>query len=287
MRALSSPGGAGQFSEIGLENTLTSFGLMKGRDFSMQHHLEDTGLRPDALVFLPGDAVLVIDSKASKFLLELEEVDTESEQDEVYASLAKTMNTHLKTLSAKNYKTEVIAQYRASGREQRAPRVVSVMFVPNEGAVEKVILSDPNFLHKAAKLQITVAGPAALACLIGFARVQLDVQRQSENQERIVEGAQKIVESIGVIVEKTILVGKGLKSATKNYNDLTGSMNSRLLPRIRQMLSYGVQSNRHTQIPEHVPTFSFTQHERGDLIEGDVEEIEQTSFLTNQTDSDA
>jgi len=287
MRALSSPGGAGQFSEIGLENTLTSFGLMKGRDFSMQHHLEDTGLRPDALVFLPGDAVLVIDSKASKFLLELEEVDTESEQDEVYASLAKTMNTHLKTLSAKNYKTEVISQYRASGREQRAPRVVSVMFVPNEGAVEKVTLADPNFLHKAAKLQITVAGPAALACLIGFARVQLDVQRQSENQERIVEGAQKIVESIGVIVEKTISVGKGLKSATKNYNDLTGSMNSRLLPRIRQMVSYGVQSNRHTQIPEHVPTFSFTQHERGDLIEGDVEEIEQASFLTNQIDADA
>jgi DNA anti-recombination protein RmuC len=117
--------------------------------------------------------------------------------------------------------------------------------------------------------------------------VQLDVQRQSENQERIVEGAQKIVESIGVIVEKTISVGKGLKSATKNYNDLTGSMNSRLLPRIRQMVSYGVQSNRHTQIPEHVPTFSFTQHERGDLIEGDVEEIEQASFLTNQIDADA
>jgi len=287
MRALSSPGGAGQFAEIGLENTLTSFGLLKGRDFSMQHHLEDTGLRPDALVFLPGDAVLVIDSKASKFLLDLEEATTKVEEAGVYSSLAKTMNMHLKSLSGKNYKTEVIAQYQASGREQRMPRVVSVMFIPNEGAIEKVTLADPTFLHKAAKLQITVAGPAALACLIGFARVELDVQRQSENQERIVEGAQKIVESIGVIVEKIILVGKGLKSATKNYNDLTGSMNSRLLPRIRQMVSYGVQSNRHKQIPVQVPTFSFTEHERGDLIEGDSEEIEKTSLLTNQTNPDA
>ena len=286
MRALSSPGGAGQFAEIGLENTLTSFGLLKGRDFSMQHHLENTGLRPDALVFLPGDAVLVIDSKASKFLLGLEEATTEIEEAGIYSSLAKTMNMHLKSLSGKNYKTEVIAQFQESGREQQTPRVVSVMFVPNEGAIEKVTLADPTFLHKAAKLQITVAGPAALACLIGFARVQIDVQRQSENQERIVEGAQKIVESISVIVEKTILVGKGLKSATKNYNDLTGSMNSRLLPRIRQMISYGVQSNRHKQIPSQVPTFSFTEHERGDLIEGDSEEIENSSFLIDQKNSD-
>jgi DNA anti-recombination protein RmuC len=99
--------------------------------------------------------------------------------------------------------------------------------------------------------------------------------------------AQQIVESISVIVEKTISVGKGLKSATKNYNDLTGSMNSRLLPRIRQMVSYGVQSNRHKQVPIQVPTFSFTEHERGDLIEGDVEEVEKASFLTDQTNSDA
>ena len=287
MRALSSPGGAGQLAEIGLENALTSFGLLKGRDFSMQHHLEDTGLRPDALVFLPGDAVLVIDSKASKFLLDLEEATTEAEEAGIYSSLAKTMNTHLKSLSGKNYKSEVITQYQASGRNQRMPRVVSVMFIPNEGAIEKITIADPTFVHKAAKLQITVAGPAALACLIGFARVELDVQRQSENQERIVEGAQKIVESIGVIVEKTILVGKGLKSATKNYNDLTGSINSRLLPRIRQMVSYGVQSNRHKQIPVQVPTFSFTEHERGDLIEGDAEEIEKASLLTDQTNSDA
>ena len=64
-------------------------------------------------------------------------------------------------------------------------------------------------------------------------------------------------------------------------------MNSRLLPRIRQMVSYGVQSNRHKQIPVQVPTFSFTEHERGDLIEGDAEEIEKASLLTDQTSSDA
>lgn len=279
MRALSSPGGAGQYSEIGLENTLTSFGLVKGRDFVIQQQVEGKRLRPDAMMFLPGNTVLVIDSKASKFLLELAEAETEDAEAEAYQSLGKTMNAHLKSLSDKNYKAEVVSGFRESGRQGESPRVVSVMYLPNEGAIEKVTIADPKFLQKAAKLQITVAGPAALACLMGFARVQLDVERQSDNQIKIVEGAQKIVESIGVIVDETVAVGKGLKSATQHYNKMTGSMNSRLLPRIRQMMSYGVQSSRHKQIPEHVPSYSFTEHERGDLIEGDSEEVEEPQSL--------
>jgi len=284
MRALSSPGGAGQYSEIGLENTLTSFGLVKDRDFAIQQQVDGKRLRPDAMVFLPGNTVLVIDSKASKFLLDLAEAETADAEALAYQNLGRTMNAHLKSLSDKNYKAEVISGYRESGREGESPRVVSVMYLPNEGAIEKVSIADAKFLHKAAKLQITIAGPAALACLIGFARVQLDVERQSENQTRIVDGAQKIVESIGVIVDETVAVGKGLKSATQHYNKMTGSMNSRLLPRIRQMLSYGVQSNRHKQIPEHVPTYSFTEHERGDLIEGDAEEVEDQKALTDFSD---
>ncbi len=286
MRALSSPGGAGQYSEIGLENTLTSFGLVKDRDFVIQQQLEGKRLRPDAMVFLPGNTVLVIDSKASKFLLDLAEAESEEAEASALTNLGRTMNTHLKSLSDKNYKAEVISGYRESGRQGDAPRVVSVMYLPNEGAIEKVTIIDPKFLHSAAKLQITVAGPAALACLIGFARVQLDVERQSENQIKIVEGAQKIVESIGVIVDETVAVGKGLKSATQHYNKMTGSMNARLLPRIRQMLSYGVQSNRHKQIPEHVPTYSFTEHERGDLIEGEAEQIDDTAVLVNFSDQE-
>ncbi|MEC8774663.1 MAG: DNA recombination protein RmuC, partial [Pseudomonadota bacterium] len=58
-KALSSPGGAGQFAEIGLENSLKSFGLQSGRDFVIQQTLEaDDGskVRPDAVVFLPSDS---------------------------------------------------------------------------------------------------------------------------------------------------------------------------------------------------------------------------------------
>jgi DNA recombination protein RmuC len=286
MRALSSPGGSGQHSELRLENTLTSFGLVKDRDFVLQKQVEGTRLRPDAMVFLPGNTVLVIDSKASKFLLDLAEAESEEAEEAAYANLGRTMNTHLKSLADKNYKAEVVSAYRESGRKGEAPNVISVMFLPTEGAIEKVAIADPKFKDKASKLQILVAGSSALDCLIGMSRVHIDMQRQSENQIKIVEGAQKIVESIGVIVDETVAVGKGLKSATQHYNKMTGSMNSRLLPRIRQMMAFGVQSNRHKQIPEHVPTYSFTEHERGDLIEGEAEEVGDQPVLENLSEPD-
>jgi DNA anti-recombination protein RmuC len=54
--ALSSPGGTGHFVEIGLVNTLKSFGLMIECDFILKaapHDGESQRKRPDALVFRP------------------------------------------------------------------------------------------------------------------------------------------------------------------------------------------------------------------------------------------
>src|SRR5579872_2116119 len=100
-RALSSPGGAGQLAEIGLANTLRGFGLESGRDFLLQVTTadEESGrrLRPDAVVFLPGNSALVIDCKASKFL-----VDIATEEAGAYEGLARTMNQHLKSLVEKD-----------------------------------------------------------------------------------------------------------------------------------------------------------------------------------------
>src|SRR5690606_25273621 len=66
-KALTVPSEAGRFAEIGLENSLKAFGLEAGRDFIMQYAVR-TGsgrsLRPDAILFLPDERVMIIDSKA-------------------------------------------------------------------------------------------------------------------------------------------------------------------------------------------------------------------------------
>jgi DNA recombination protein RmuC len=272
-KALSCPGGVGHFAEIGLENTLKSFGLEKGRDFVIQYAVEGKGLRPDAVVFLPGSTVLVIDSKASKFLLELAEAEGAADEEESYRNFGRTMNQHLKSMADKNYKAEILTAYREAGRCGDIKRIMTVMYLPNEGAVDKLLRADGEFVRKATRLEMTIAGPSALTCLIGFARIEIDLAKQGENHERIIQGTQALLDSIGIVIEHTQRVGKGLKSATEGYVKLTSSINSRLLPRVQGLLAHGVRPQRHREIPKNLPSFQMIQLESGEWIEAEAEDI--------------
>ena len=143
----------------------------------------------------------MIDSKASKHFLDLAESEGTEAEDDAYKALAATMNTHLRALADKNYRSEIMAAYRETGRSSDARRVMSIMYVPHDGAMEKIAHADPDFVAKAARAEITIAGPSMLMALVGFARIEIDLGKQAENQEKIVEGAQALVESVAVAVE--------------------------------------------------------------------------------------
>src|SRR5262249_54732247 len=158
-------GGAGHFAEVGLANTLKSFGLLQDRDFLLQATVQDGDARkrPDAIVFLPGDGVLVIDSKASKHLLDLAQAEGTEREEQAYRGLARTMNQHLKDLCDRDYRSAVATALRKAGRPGEIARLLTVMYLPNEAALEKLGRADAAFMHRAAREQITPVGPAGLA----------------------------------------------------------------------------------------------------------------------------
>ncbi|MGH7033982.1 MAG: DNA recombination protein RmuC [Stellaceae bacterium] len=272
-RALSSPGGAGQIAEIGLANTLKSFGLELGRDFVLQQTTQDEDgrrLRPDAVVFLPGDSVLVIDCKASKFLLDIGAAEGTEAEAEAYRNLARTMNLHLRALVEKDYANAIRSALRQAGRGDEIARRLSVMYLPNEAALEKLNRADPEFLSKARTAQIIPAGPAGLHCAVSLASAEINLMRQVENQSRIVEGAEALVESIGAALGHAAQIGKNLKSAAESFSRFAGSVNQRVLPRARKLTALGLQPGK--GIPSNLPTYSVTGHE-AELIEGEAEEV--------------
>ncbi|GGF08732.1 DNA recombination protein RmuC [Aliidongia dinghuensis] len=280
-RALSSPGGAGYFAEIGLANTLKSFGLEQGRDFVLQQTVygaeAERKLRPDAIVFLPGDAVLVIDSKASKHLLDLAEAEGTAGEAVAYQSLARTMNQHLKDLADKDYRGAVQSGFRKSGREGEVSRVLSVMYLPNEAAIEKLGRADPDFARKAADVQIIPAGPSGLACIIGFAAVEISLMRQIENQARIVGAAEKLLESLSVAVGHAASVGRGIKQAADGFAKLTGTLNGRLLPRARQMQQLGLRPGK--PVPGNLGAYQVVDAGADSLIEGEALDLAEDAAL--------
>jgi DNA recombination protein RmuC len=274
-RALTSPGGSGYFAEIGLANTLKSFGLVEGRDYLLQHTTEDaaTGrrLRPDAVVFLPGDSVMVIDCKASKFLVEIAQaVDAEAEAA-ARQNLARTMNQHLKALAEKDYRSAVAASFREAGRGDEITRILSVMYLPNEGTLERLHLADPEFVVKAARHQIIPVGPAGLAGFIGFASVEISLIRQIENQQEIVRGTEMLLDNLATALAHAASVGKGIKGAAEAYDRFSRSVNGRLLGRSRKLAELGLRPGK--PMPGNLPSYRVDVLES--IIEGDAEDVSE------------
>ena len=276
MRALSSPGGAGQLAEIGLANTLQSFGLEIGRDFVLQHTTidEETGrrLRPDAVVFLPTDTVLVIDCKASKFILEIAEQEGTAEEGDAYENLARTMNQHLKTLAERDYRNAVLAACKSAGRSGPDPHIISLMYLPNEAALEKLRLADAEFYQKARQAQIIPAGPAGLHSALLIASAEIRRLRQMENQHEIVDKSRALLESVALVLGHAMRAGSGLKTAVDNFARMTASINGRLLPRARSLERLGIEPPK--PLPGNLPNFSVQTGDDGGLIEAEAAEIE-------------
>jgi DNA recombination protein RmuC len=275
-RALTSPGGSGYFAEIGLANTLKSFGLVEGRDYILQHTTEDavTGrrLRPDAVVFLPGDSVMVIDCKASKFLVEIAQaVDAEAETA-AQQNLARTMNQHLKALAEKDYRGAVAASFRDAGRGNEITRILSVMYLPNEGTLERLHLADPDFVVKAARHQIVPVGPAGLAGFIGFASVEISLIRQIENQQEIVRGTEMLLDNLTTALSHAAAVGRGIKGAAEAYDRFSRSVNGRLLGRSRKLAELGLRPGK--PMPGNLPSYRVELLDS--VIEGESEEVSES-----------
>jgi DNA recombination protein RmuC len=269
MRAVTSPGGAGQLAEIGLANTLQSFGLEVGRDFLLQQTTvdEETGrrLRPDAVVFLPTEAVVVIDCKASKFILEIAKSEGTQQEAAAYENLARSMNQHLRALAEKDYRGAIHAACKQVGRGGDDPFIISLMYVANEAVLEKVNRADPDFTQKARAVQINPVGPAGLHSVLLMASTQIRQFRQMENQKEIVDKIHAVLESLAVVLGHAARAGAGLKNAVDNFMKFTGSINQRLLPRVRGLARLGVEPPK--ALPQSLPSFAVQTAEESTLIE--------------------
>ena len=243
-RALSAPSSAGHAAETVLENTLKAFGLSEGRDYSLQHTVDDgegRKKRPDALVFMPGDSLLVIDAKASKHLLELAQAEEDgADLEAIHARFRSTMSKHLKDLKTRDYSNAIRQQYRELDQDREVRQVTTFMFLPNDGAVEKLLEVDPGIAHQAAASEIILGGPSSLWAAIGVASMRVKFAKSQENQQKIVDEVEKLINAVATMAEHGSKVGRGLKSAISAYDNLAASINRNILPKAGHMVGLGV-----------------------------------------------
>lgn len=272
-KSLSTPGGAGALAEIGLENSLKRLNLEAGRDFLTQYTVagESGKLRPDAVVFLPQDEVMVIDSKASRFLLEIASAEDEAAMLAAREQLKRTMNEHLRGLKSKDYENAVRSAYKASGRGKDVGTVHMVMYLPSEAAIEHLREADQEFSLRCSREGIMLAGPATLQALLSLARLRIYEARKRDKQEDIIETTHRLMDSLITSYGYIDKMARGMKSSADEFEKFIKSTNAQVLPKMRRLTSLGVSPSKQEKLPVSLSSIEIRISENTLLIEAESE----------------
>lgn len=286
-RALTSPSGAGQFAEIGLENLLKNFGFQPEIDFVMQYSVmgEESRLRPDAVLFLPHDRIMVIDCKASKFLLEYASAEDDMGREQALGNLTRRLNQHLKDLTSKDYRSAIQSHLKRPGYQ--SAEILMAMYLPSESALDLVAQADGEFRSAARKAGILLTSPTSMDGLCSIFRMQIHQLRQEKNYEAILAAVGALLESVSTVTAHATKVGESIRSAARAYESFAKSTNRYLLSRARKAVELGVPLAKAKSLPAPLPVFSV--EDQKNLIEGEatLEESFQALPSAEQQDTEA
>ncbi len=249
------PKARGRWGERALQNVLEQCGLSQHTDFNLEHSLDtDEGrLRPDAIVRIPGQKMLVIDAKVS---LNAYQAAFEADDDETrkrHLDLhARSMRNHVQTLGAKSYQSQF----------DEAPDYV-VMFVLGEHFVAAALEHDPDLWDFAFHNKVLLATPTNL---VAIARTVAMVWQQDQLAREAIEigkAGTELYDRLAVAADHLKGVGAGLDRAVRKYNDFVGSFERNVLTAGRRLKDKGIAIGKREI--EEVPVLdSLPRHAGGD-----------------------
>lgn len=232
--ALQGTGQRGNWGQVQLRRVVELAGLTKHVTFKEQVTGYTEGqekLQPDLVVYLPDNRLIIVDSKAPN--LNLDGVTPP----------AAVLKEHIKSLSRKNYPSAFAGSMD-----------FVVLFVPSEGTLATALTEDPDLSEFSFSKNILLATPMTLLGLLKAVEYGWRQLSQVENVALINEAAEQLCDRVLKVLELFGGVQAGLATAVEKYNEAVASINSRLLPSVREMKKLGVKIMRDTSDLREAPT---------------------------------
>jgi DNA recombination protein RmuC len=234
--ALRRPQVRGHWGEMQLRRSLELAGLTRHCTFDEQVSTETASgvQRPDAVVTMADDKIVVIDSK----------VPLDAFLSAGNARSADERLVHLRRHSAQvRQHVDALASKRYWRQFARSPEFV-VMFLPGEAIFAQALDADPGLIDDAASKGVMLATPTTLIAMlktIGYAWTQESV---AENAREIHRTATELYDRLSVASRHLDKVGRSLSSAVASYNSFVGSLETRVLVSARRLqdLHVGTES---------------------------------------------
>jgi DNA recombination protein RmuC len=236
VNALRNPRVRGRWGEIGLKRVVEFSGLSAHCDFIEQVYTEgeDSVLKPDMIINLPGNSHVVVDSKLPlDAYLQALETDDENSRNLLFAKHAKDLRDHVNRLSKKQYWSQF----------QNTPDFV-VLYMEVESALNVALMTDKTLLQDAMNNKIILTTPTTLIVVLKSVAMSWQQHNITENALEIMEAAMDFYSRVNVFADHLDKVGGGLKTALKGYNDAIGSWESRVLPAGRKLEQLKATDNK-------------------------------------------
>lgn len=253
----------GNWGEMILESILEKSGLVKGREYFLEHELKDEDnkalfsefsgkkMRPDAVIKYPDERNVIIDSKVSltAFTELFDETDTEIYQIKINQHLSSIKN-HINQLSQKAYD-----DYGKS-------LDFVMMFIPSEPAYIAAMQADQNLWNFAYDRRILLLNPSNLITSLKLISDLWKREYQNRNSLEIAERGAKLYDKFAGFVENLEKVGKNLDQAKNVYNDAFKQLstgNDNLISQTQKLKSLGIKNKK--ELPQSLIDHSETDSE--------------------------
>lgn len=232
----------GNWGEMILERVLESSGLKKGMEYETQfvtkNQINET-IKPDAVIFLPDNKNLIIDSKVSLTAYErytsAEEGTIEKEQ--ALKEHIESLKSHIKLLSAKDYHT---------GLDLNSPDF-TLLFIPIESGFVATISQDTTLFNYAWERKIVLVSPSTLLATLRTIASVWKTEYQTRNAIEIARQAGDLYDKFVSFTQDMEDVGKHMKRAEDAHAGALNKLSTgkgNLVSRAEKLHKLGIKSTK-------------------------------------------
>ncbi|MGN0003223.1 MAG: DNA recombination protein RmuC [Sphingobacterium composti] len=231
----------GNWGEVILERVLERSGLTKDQEYRLQVSLQDEHgrrLQPDAIIDLPDDKQLIVDSKVSLVAYD-NYINAETEEElSLHLKLhVQSIENHVKELSAKNYH---------SLYGIHSPDFV-MLFMPIESALSVAVMHKPELFSDAWDRRVVIVSPSTLLATLRTIASMWKQERQNRNVLEIAREAGALYDKFVGFLTDMQQIQVHLNKASEKHDEAmkklsTGAGN--VVRRVENLKSLGAKANK-------------------------------------------
>jgi len=203
----------GNWGEVILEKVLERSGLVRDREYRLQASITDPDgvrLQPDAIIDLPDDKHLIIDSKVSLIAYErLVNAETEEERKLHSKGHVESIRMHVQNLSSKNYHD----LYQIN-----SPDFV-LLFVPIESSFSLAVQIDAGLFGDAWDKRVVIVSPSTLLATLRTIASIWKQERQNRNVLEIARLSGAMYDKFVGFVGDMESIGKNIRQSQSAYDN--------------------------------------------------------------------